>query len=212
MKHRIYLAQFLGILLTTLIVVSCDNDDEDTTGLITTPHDQNEMMTIMHSMMAEMDKMQMNSEPDVDFAKMMIMHHQGAINMANEELEHGVDAEMKAMAQKIKTEQEQEIQQFNTFLSSYQPDQPMNMEFHMEVMASMDKMGRESDLRVLTGATDQDFAQLMIPHHQAAMENAQSVLKYGNSPEIKTMAQNIIDSQMMDIKELQDWLLEHKQY
>ncbi len=140
------------------------------------------------------------------------MHHQGAINMATEELANGKDTEMKAIAQKIKAEQEKEIQEFNAFLSSYQPDQPMNMQFHMEVMASMEKMGRESDLRVITGETDQDFAQLMIPHHQAAMENAKSVLEHGNSPIIKTMAQKIIQSQMMDIKELQEWLLEHKEY
>jgi hypothetical protein len=34
----------------------------------------------------------------------------------------------------------------------------MNMEFHPEVMESMEKMGRESDLREITGDTDQDFA------------------------------------------------------
>ena len=79
-------------------------------------------------------------------------------------------------------EQEKEIQEFNGLLSSYQPDQPMNMEFHREVMESMEKMGRESDLRVITGNTEQDFAQLKIPHHQAAMDNAKSVLANSNSP------------------------------
>ncbi len=132
--------------------------------------------------------------------------------MADEEIANGKDAEMKAIAQKIKAEQEKEIREFNAFLSSYQPDQPMNMVFHMEMMASMEKMGRESDLRVLTGDTDQDFAQLMIPHHQAALENAKSVLEHGNSPVIQTMAQKIIASQMMDIKELQEWLLANKKY
>lgn len=199
-----------AFLLTASLLVSCTDDDEE--GLQVQPHDQNVMMGIMHEMMDEMEAMPMNSDPDIDFAKMMIMHHQGAINMANEEMASGQDAEMKAIAQKIKSEQEKEIQEFNAFLSTYQADQPMNMEFHMEVMESMDKMGRESDLRVITGDIDQDFAQLMIPHHQAAMENAKSVVEHGNSPVIKTMAQKIIDSQMMDIKELQEWLLEHKQY
>ncbi|KAA3436004.1 DUF305 domain-containing protein [Rufibacter hautae] len=209
MKYRIYARRWLALLFTTFILVSCDNEDE---GLEIQPHDQNKMMGIMHAMMEEMEMMPMNSDPDVDFAKMMVMHHQGAINMAIEELANGKNSEMKAIAEKIKSEQEKEIQEFNAFLSSYQPDQPMNMEFHMEVMESMEKMGRESDLRVITGDTDQDFAQLMIPHHQAAMENAKSVIEHGNSPIIRIMAQKIIDSQMMDIKELQEWLLKNKQY
>lgn len=209
MKQINYTRRVLALLFTSLLLVSCDKEDD---GLSTQPHDQNKMMSIMHAMMMEMEAMPMNSDPEVDFAKMMVMHHQGAINMANEEIVNGKDAEMKAIAQKIKAEQEKEIQEFNAFLSSYQSDQPMNMEFHMEVLASMEKMGRESDLRVLTGDTDQDFAQLMIPHHQAAMENAKSVLEHGNSPVIQTMAQKIIQSQMMDIKELQEWLLEHKEY
>ncbi|PIQ19814.1 MAG: DUF305 domain-containing protein [Cytophagales bacterium CG18_big_fil_WC_8_21_14_2_50_42_9] len=209
MKQIINVRQWVMLLFASVLFVGC-NEDED--GLITQPHDQNKMMTIMHQMMTEMEAMPMTSEPDIDFAKMMVMHHQGAINMANEEIANGRDNEMKAIAQKIKIEQEKEIQEFNTFLSTYQADQPMNMEFHMEVMESMEKMGRESDLRVITGDTDQDFAQLMIPHHQAAMENAKSVIEHGNSPVIKAMAQKIIDSQMMDIKELQEWLLEHKEY
>lgn len=209
MKQILNVRQWMMLLFASIILVGCE---EDEAGLVTQPHDQNKMMTIMHQMMTEMEAMPMTSEPDIDFAKMMVMHHQGAINMANEEIANGRDDEMKAMAQKVKTEQEKEIQEFNTFLSTYQADQPMNMDFHMEVMESMEKMGRESDLRVITGDTDQDFAQLMIPHHQAAMENAKSVIEHGNSPVIKAMAQKIIDSQMMDIKELQEWLLEHKEY
>ncbi|KAA5542047.1 DUF305 domain-containing protein [Adhaeribacter rhizoryzae] len=208
MKNFFIIRSWAMLLTASLFLASCEQEE----GLETQPHDQNKMMTIMHQMMTQMEAMPMNSEPDIDFAKMMVMHHQGAINMAQEEIANGKDAEMIAIAQKIKSEQEKEIQEFNTFLASYQADQPMNMEFHMEVMESMEKMGRESDLRVITGDTDQDFAQLMIPHHQAAMENAKSVIEHGNSPVIKTMAQKIIDSQMMDIKELQEWLLEHKEY
>ncbi|WP_146905183.1 DUF305 domain-containing protein [Adhaeribacter aerolatus] len=208
MKNFFIIRSWAMLLTASLFLASCEQEE----GLETQPHDQNKMMTIMHQMMTQMEAMPMNSEPDIDFAKMMVMHHQGAINMAQEEIANGKDAEMIAIAQKIKSEQEKEIQEFNTFLASYQADQPMNMAFHMEVMESMEKMGRESDLRVITGDTDQDFAQLMIPHHQAAMENAKSVIEHGNSPVIKTMAQKIIDSQMMDIKELQEWLLEHKEY
>ncbi|WP_348677060.1 hypothetical protein [Flavobacterium coralii] len=44
-------------------------------------HDDNNMMDTMHAMMAEMEAMEMTHDPDIDFAAMMIMHHQGAVNI-----------------------------------------------------------------------------------------------------------------------------------
>ncbi len=45
---------------------------------------------------------------DLDFANMMIIHHQGAIDMSNEELKSGTDEKMKKMAEKIITKQREE--------------------------------------------------------------------------------------------------------
>ena len=60
-------------------------------------HDKNLMMNIKHQMMTEM----MGNDPDNDFAMMMRVHHQGAINTANRELQNGDDAAMKELAQMI---------------------------------------------------------------------------------------------------------------
>jgi uncharacterized protein (DUF305 family) len=199
----------LPVLLSLLGLVACKKDDE---GLQVQPHDQNVMMQIMHTMMDRMDSMPMTGDPDQDFAMMMRMHHQGAIDMANEELQRGNDAAIKAMAQKVITTQQAEINVLTTFLASHQVEGPPNEAFMMMQKESMAKMMKANDLRVITGDADNDFVALMIDHHQSAIENSQSELQYGKHEEMKTLAQQIIDEQKKEISDFQDWLLGNKPY
>ncbi len=59
-------------------------------------------------MHAAMD-MPFTGDADKDFARMMIPHHQGAIDMAIAELRYGKDQRLKRLAQEIIVEQQQEI-------------------------------------------------------------------------------------------------------
>jgi uncharacterized protein (DUF305 family) len=67
----------------------------------------------MHSDMV----MEFTGNPDVDFLRGMIPHHQGAVDMARIVLEHGTDPEVKAFAEKIIAAQEAEIAWMNDWLS-----------------------------------------------------------------------------------------------
>ncbi len=59
-------------------------------------------------MHAAMD-MRFTGDPDRDFARMMISHHQGAIDMALAELRYGKDKRLRRLAQEIIVDQQQEI-------------------------------------------------------------------------------------------------------
>ena len=63
----------------------------------------------MISMNAAMSSTPMTGNPDVDFAVMMISHHQGAVEMAKVELRYGTDSRLRRLAQEIIVTQQSEI-------------------------------------------------------------------------------------------------------
>ena len=71
----------------------------------------------MSAAMEGMQKMPMSGDTDKDFAMMMKMHHQQAVEMAQKELVTGKSPEMKAMAKKIIAAQKKEIGEFDRWLA-----------------------------------------------------------------------------------------------
>ena len=172
-------------------------------------HNDNKMMTLMHQMMSQMDTMPKTNDPEIDFLRMMRVHHQGAINMAILELKEGRNDSLKRTAQKIIKEQQEEIMQFTVFLATHSVNNSIP-EFLMEHEESMMKMTKLADIQFITGDIDNDFATLMIPHHQAATENSMTYLKYGNEEQVTIWARKIISTQKMEITELSNWLIANK--
>lgn len=78
-----------------------------------------DMKSSMMMNMEKMQKMPMSGDVDKDFAMMMKMHHQHALDMAQMELAHGKSPELKAMAKKIISGQTKEIAQLDHWLNKH---------------------------------------------------------------------------------------------
>jgi uncharacterized protein (DUF305 family) len=196
---------FLFALSATVSLISCSKDRD----FGHEPHDKNKMMQIMHTMDAKMDTMEMTMDIDHDFSNMMIIHHQTAIDMAEVIVEEGSDSALVRMAEMMIEKQRQEIAELQAFVANHKPH-VMNPEQHEELMKTMEKMARQADLQHINGDIQHDFAILMIPHHQSAIDMADIEIHHGHDMIPKDMAMMIKEDQKMEIEELQKWLLTYK--
>ncbi|AWK88799.1 CopM family metallochaperone [Azospirillum thermophilum] len=78
--------------------------------------------------------------------------------------------------------------------------------------AYMDAMRRMNHAMMavpMTGDADRDFAAMMLEHHKGAIDMARLEVEHGSDPELKRMAQKMIDDQTREVENLQDWLKRH---
>ena len=156
----------------------------------------NAMMKSMQSGMTKMMGMKMTGDPDHDFAMMLKMHHQGAVEMADLEIKQGTNAQVKALATRIKATNQKEIKELDQFMTSHKP---------MPSSSTLGKTGMEimhSGKHSMNGKTDHDFASMMAQHHQQGVDMASAFLKEGKTATMKKMANKVINQQTKEIGEL----------
>ena len=163
-----------------------------------------DLMASMNPMMDKMKALQITGDFDIDFANMMIEHHQGAVDMSEKEVRAGKDEKIKSMAQKIIAAQKEEIQKLQDFVKSYKPSGMKHGEG--ELQKSMSEMEGKMKSMQMTGDVDKDFATMMIAHHEGAVAMSKKELSNGMSAELKKMAQKAMNEQTKEIREFKDWL------
>ena len=105
--------RFVLLCLTGVLSSSCEKSDSPVDAVDAALA---ETMSAMHSAMHDVS---LDGKADADFARMMIPHHQGAIEMAKVELQFGVDPILRRLAQEIIVTQQSEIDVMKLALKKY---------------------------------------------------------------------------------------------
>jgi uncharacterized protein (DUF305 family) len=74
----------------------------------------------METMHVAMTAIKPSGATDVDFVRLMLPHHQAAIDMAKTQLLYGKDPQMRRLAQEIITDQQSEIQLMQLWLTPHE--------------------------------------------------------------------------------------------
>lgn len=185
---------------------SADTSTMDTTAMEAMPEDESMggMMNAMHQTMTMMDSMKLSGDPDYDFASMMQLHHKGGLAMINDEIDNGSDTTVIALAKQIKDGQQRDLDELQKYTANNTPSQS-NSDFIEDVKSSMQKAKDDMDKNMrMSGNFDKDFVSLMTMHHKHGLDMAKAEVKYGKNPEMKKLAQKLVDQQEKERKQLAD--------
>jgi uncharacterized protein (DUF305 family) len=143
------------------------------------------------------------------WARKMIPHHQGALDMSEIVLRDTQDAEIRRMAQKTLEMQTGDIAELRRWLETNggaaAGAATTGAEAENLFMSAEAKM-KDAMMAAVGADTDETWARKMIAHHQGALDMSQVVLRESEDADIRRMAQKTVQMQTADIAELRAWL------
>jgi uncharacterized protein (DUF305 family) len=153
--------------------------------------------------MARQMVMENGKYSDRAFIDAMVPHHQGAVDMAEVALKNAEHERIKQLSRAIISTQQAEIEELKSikqqeFGTSEVPTGMSQEQMQMMGMTDPAELANKEPF-------DKAFIDAMIPHHQSAIEMAQVASEKSTNPEIKTLAENIIEAQQQEIAQLLQW-------
>ena len=149
------------------------------------------------------------NDPDTTFAKSMLGHRRGALDMVNLQLKYGSDPIMRQLAQQVTDSQQSESNIINKWLASHPDIAKPKLEtpfVQQEYLDSLQLMNDDMTSGIVDPSADMAFARVMLAHYSSAGKMAKIELKYGTDQEMLALARQIIETQQSTISNLQNWL------
>ena len=139
----------------------------------------------------------------------MIAHHEGAVNMGEMAGGAAERQEIKDLSQAIVKTQSQEIAKMRTWQQDWGYEITMGGHGSHGGQAnamSGEMMDMGAELMNLTGAEfDKKFIELMIVHHEQAVEMSRYADTNASHQEIKDLARAVITAQEAEIAQMKQW-------
>jgi uncharacterized protein (DUF305 family) len=150
-----------------------------------------------------------HNEQDVKFAQDMIGHHQQALDMAAMVPGKSTNPKVTDLGKRVAAAQDPEIKKMTEWLTKWgaapAPTSMPGMD-HGSGHGSMPGMMTAEEMSKLNGTTgtefDRTWLDMMIRHHQGAVEMAKTQQEKGSSADAKKLAQDIITAQQAEITEM----------
>ncbi|MFD4314937.1 DUF305 domain-containing protein [Streptomyces sp. NPDC058548] len=146
------------------------------------------------------------NDADVMFAQMMIPHHEQALEMAKLGEGRAEDPEVKKLVTAIEQAQDPEIQKMKAWLKGWGKPESAGHGTGGGGGHGMAGMMSEQDMKDLAAvkgkAFDRRFAELMIAHHNGAVDMAKDEQKNGENPTAKALADDVVRTQSDEVAAL----------
>ena len=115
--------KILAKLLVAVFAYSFTAGPDARSAQQSTDPDWSELIASMDKMHMAMGAIKRSGNSDVDFVRLMLPHHQAALDMARTQLLYGKDPQMRRLAQEIITDQQSEIELMQRWLKQQRPAQ-----------------------------------------------------------------------------------------
>jgi len=144
---------------------------------------------------------------DLQFIDAMVAHHQAAIDMSLPADTNALRPELRDFARRVVEDQSREVELMKGWRRQWYPGKPQVPTIMVMPGMRTSLKGMESDhMKALKGAEyDRMYVAMMIPHHEGAVAMAREALARSQRPEIRELAQRIIDAQQREIEMMNRW-------
>ena len=144
------------------------------------------------------------NDADVEFLQSMVPHHEEATQMAELVADRTEREELRAFADKIVADQSTEIDEMRAMLDAAGAEEAPAHD--MEGMAGQMDESEMADLEQSAGQDfDLMFIDMMIRHHQGAVDMAEQVMDEGENAQVADLANRIVDAQQAEIQQMEVW-------